>query len=93
MAQRIQIARAWCDECLRDCFQSYDESTGKREHIGPETQDLGKKTEELKARGYQVSHRAGVFTFTLWKAAPLALPLEWQMLIEEHEKIDRFQDW
>lgn len=65
----------------------------QREHIGANTADLGQKSEELKARGYQASHRAGVFTFTLWKAAPLALPLDWQMAIEERESVDIYQDW
>lgn len=90
MAQRIQIARAWCDECLAQCWFAFDEQTRVNEHLG---MDNSKKWEELKAQGYQPAHRGGVYTFTLWKAQPLALPLDWQMAIEERQHIDVNQDW
>jgi len=93
MAHRIQIARAWCDECLSQCFFARDESTGTNQHLGASTSDLGRKSEELKARGFLASHRSGVFTYTLYKSQPLALPLDWQMAIEERESVDQEQDW
>lgn len=66
-----------------DCFQSYDESTGIREHLGPDTQDLARKGQELKNSGYLISHRNGVFTYTLYKDHLHPLPLEWQMSLDE----------
>lgn len=93
MAHRIQIARAWCDECLQDCFFSYDESTGRKEHLGASTTDLGRKSEELKERGFVASHRSGVFTYTRYNSQPLALPLDWQMAGDERESVDVYQDW
>ena len=95
---RIRIARAWCDECLRDCWFSFNENTFEHKHIGI---DISQVWENLKAQGYQVAHRAGVFTFTQWKGsplapcdtAPLALPLDWQMAIEERESVDTYQEW
>lgn len=93
MAHRIQIARAWCDECLSQCFFAHDENTGVNQHLGNSTSDLATKSQELKAKGYYESHRSGVYTYTLYKAAPLALPLEWQMAIEERQLVDVDQDW
>lgn len=92
MAHRIQIARAWCDQCLMDCWHSYDEGTSRKEHLG---ESNAAKWEELQDKGYQVSHRGGVYTFTLYKAQPLALPLDWQMALEsrEPEYVDIEQDW
>lgn len=90
MAHRIQIARAWCDECLANCWHAYDEGTGVRQHLGASN---AAKWEELKAKGYQAKHSGGgAYTFTLWKAAPLALPLEWQILAESKEP-EYVQDW
>jgi hypothetical protein len=89
MAHRIQIARAWCDEHLAQCWHSHDLATGANEHLG---ESNAAKWQELKDKGYQVSHRGGVFTFTLWKAAPLALPLDWQMVRESKEP-EYIQDW
>lgn len=93
MSHRIQIARAWCDACLMQCFFAHDESTGQNQHLGAQTTDLAHKAEELKAKGFRASHRSGVYTYTLWKSAPLALPLDWQMAIEERQYIDVDQDW
>mgnify|MGYP001586841442 CR=1 FL=1 len=93
MAIRIQIARAWCDACLASCYQAYDESTGIRSHVGNTTADLGAYTAPLKERGFYISHRGGVYTATLYKSQPLALPLDWQMAIEERESVDVDQDW
>ena len=89
MTNRVQISRAWCDECLAQCWHAHDESTGRNEHLGNSN---AAKWQELKDKGYQVSHRGGVYTFTLWKAAPLALPLEWQILAESKEP-EYVQDW
>lgn len=92
MANRIQIARAWCDEHLAQCWEAYDEGTGVHEHLGASN---AAKWEELKAKGYQPAHRGGVYTFTLYKAQPLALQLDWQMALKtrEPEYIDIEQDW
>lgn len=90
MTHRIQIARAWCDQCLRDCWFSFDEGTRISEHLG---ESNAEKWNELKSKGYQPRHNGGgAFTFTLWKAAPLALPLEWQILAESKEP-EYVQDW
>ena len=86
---RTRIARSWCDECLDNCWFAFDEQTRVTEHLGDSN---AKKWEELKAQGYQVAHRGGVYTFTQWKAAPLALPLEWQMIAERKEP-EFIQDW
>jgi hypothetical protein len=100
MTHKIHIARAWCDECLRDCFFAYDEATGQNQHVGPESQDLSEKAQELGRKGYKASHRSGVFTYTLYKAAPLALPLDWQFVNDRYEAMDAArqkelleQDW
>lgn len=84
------MARAWCDEHLAQCWETYDEATGVHEHIGLSNAD---KWNKLKAKGYQPKHMGGgVFTFTLWKAAPLTLPPEWQMVRESKEP-EYIQDW
>jgi hypothetical protein len=89
MAHRIQIARAWCDECLDQCWFSYDEASGVNEHLGTSN---ASKWQALKDKGYQIAHSGGgVFTFTLYKAAPL-IPLEWQMVAESREP-EYIQDW
>jgi len=93
MTHRIQIARAWCDECLSECFFAHDESTRANEHLGASTSDLGRKSKELKENGFVASHRSGIFIFTLYKSQPLALPLDWQKAIEERESVDVYQDW
>lgn len=88
------IARAWCDECLMDCFFAYDEATGANEHLGASSSDLANKAADLQSRGYVASHRNRVYTYTLYKAASLAqpLPLEWEMLQEAKEP-EYIQDW
>lgn len=91
MAHRVQISRAWCDECLNQCFFAHDEGTRRNQHLGPNTIDLAHKAEELKAKGYTASHRSGVYTYTMYKAAPL-IPLEWQILAESKEP-EYIQDW
>lgn len=95
MAHTIQMSRAWCDECLRDCWFTFDEQSQVNQHIG---QDNAHAWNTLKAQGYTVKHSGGgAFTFTLWKARPLALPLDWQMAIEERETKEpeylENQDW
>lgn len=90
MAHKIQISRAWCDDDLCQCWFSFDETTRVTEHLGTSN---AAKWDELKAKGYQVKHNGGgVFTFTLWKAAPLAMPFEWQMVRETKEP-EYIQDW
>lgn len=94
MAHRIQISRAWCDECLCNCFHAYDESTGENQHVGNTTYDLGQYTAPLIKRGYLASHRNGVFTYTLYKDHLHPVPLEWQLLAESKEpEYLRDQDW
>ena len=97
MAHKIQIARAWCDQCLMDCWHSCDEGTAEKKHLGEYNAELW---QELTAKGYQVSHRGGVYTFTLYKAAPLAMPLDWQFINDRSEAMDETyqnelinQDW
>jgi hypothetical protein len=95
MANRIQIARAWCDECLGQCWFSFNEQTQAHEHLGDSN---AAKWDELKAQGYQPAHQGGVYTFTLYKAAPLALPLEWQIIadaitLRESKEPEYIQDW
>jgi len=89
MANRIQLARAWCDQCLSDCWFAFNEQTGVNQHLG---ESNAEKWVELKAQGYEPAHRGGVYTFTQWKAAPLALPLEWQMIAESKQP-EYIQDW
>jgi len=94
MAHKIQISRAWCNECLSECFFAFDTATGQSTHVGPDTSDLAHKGAELSAQGYTSSHHGGVYTYTLYKAAPLIpLPLDWQMAMEARETIDIDQEF
>lgn len=89
MAQKIHLSNTWCDEHLARCWQSYNEGTGENKHI-----NYTQETKALPLRGYiYTGHRAGVFTYSLRKSQPLALPLDWQMAIEERESVDEYQDW
>lgn len=91
MAHRIQFSRAWCDDHLAQCYYSHDESTGVNQHVGTSA-DFGRQVAQLQARGYVGSHKGGgVFVYTLYKAAPLALPLEWQIVASKEPEY--IQDW
>lgn len=90
MAHRVQISRAWCNECLSQCWFSYDESSGVNEHLG---ESNATKWKSLKAQGYLAKHNGGgVFTFTLYKDHLHSLPLEWHILAESKEP-EYIQDW
>lgn len=92
MAHKIEFKKAWCDECFADCYFSYDHSTGVSQHIGTGTPALSKALQPLKQQGYYVKHLGhGDYSATIYKAAPLALPLEWQ--IAESKEPEYVQDW
>lgn len=93
---RVQFSKAWCNECFANCYFSYNEQTSETKHIGAGTVNLAQELEPLKKSGYYIKHSGhGDYTATLYKAAPIALPLDWQIaLIETHEPaIDQNQDW
>ena len=94
---QITAARAWCDECFANCYHAYNHNTGQKTHIGPTTADLGAYAEKLTTKGYRAAHKGGgTFTYTLYKSAPLALPLDWQMAIDEQHQTkepEYIQDW
>ena len=76
----IRFSRAWCDDHMKDCFFSYNETTGEHKHVDSYTE----ASADLIAHGfYYAGHRAGVFTYCQRKSAPLAL--DFQMLIDQHE--------
>jgi hypothetical protein len=97
MSEEIVIARAWCKECLRDCFQSYNESTGQHKHIGPDTSDLAAYTADLKSFGFRFGgHRSGTFRFYRYKSQPLVIEaqqLDWLMSMEVKVEAEVEQDW
>ena len=86
LSEEIVIARAWCKECLRDCFQAYNETTGRHTHLGPETTDLVTYTDELKTKGFQYGgHHSGTWKYYRRVNQPLALnthDLDWVMAME-----------
>jgi hypothetical protein len=94
---RIEFSRAWCADCFDDCYWSYNAQTGITRHIGSGTLALAAALNPLKRAGYYISHRGhGDYTATLYKAAPIALPLDWQMamqLADQRETVDQDQDW
>ena len=91
MTQQIIISRAWCDDHLAECLQSYDTGTGKTHHI----EELTAEEARLKEFGYiYTGHNGGQYTYTRRASQPLILPLEWQMAVEaRRETIDIDQDW
>jgi len=91
MANTVVLSRTYCDEHMSECWQSFDEGTGKTACVPSYTEE----TQRLKASGYvYTGHRAGQYTYALRKSTPLALPLAWQMAIEERpEYVDVDQDW
>jgi hypothetical protein len=95
MSHRIVVSRSWCQECLRDCFQAYDEATGRWTHIGPETQDFAAFSAELKERGYYARHEQGsVYSFHRLASRPLPIPDDIVQYIEARgDLIDADQDW
>jgi hypothetical protein len=94
MSQRIVISRIWCNECLQDCFQAFDESTGRWTHLGPETQDFVAYSNELKAQGYYSRHEGGS-TYAFYPLAKHpSIPDDLVRYIEAHsDLIDAEQDW
>jgi len=89
--QKVILSKAYCDDHMGECWQAYDESTMQTRCELSYTE----ASQRLKAQGYvYTGHKAGQYTYTLRKSAPLALPLDWQMAIEERrEYIDVDQDW
>ena len=90
MANTVTLSRAYCENHLAECWQSYDESTRRTRCV-----DYTTETKRLELSGYvYTGHRAGQYTYALRKSAPLALPFDWQMVIEERpEYVDVDQDW
>lgn len=90
MAQTVTITRAYCDDHLAECYQAHDSATGQTKCI-----DYLTETTRLKEQGYiYTGHHAGQYTYALRKSTPLALPIDWQMAIEERpEYVDVDQDW
>jgi len=91
MAQTVTLSRAYCDDHMGECWQAHNEATGKTECVPSYTEE----SQKLKSQGYvYTGHRAGLYTYSLRKSAPLALPLDWQIAIEERpEYVDVYQDW
>jgi len=90
MAQTVTLSRTYCDDHMGECWQAHNEATGKTECI-----DYTTEVKRLELSGYvYTGHRAGLYTYALRKSAPLALPLDWKMAIEERpEYVDVYQDW
>ena len=89
MAQKIVIARAWCDQHLDECLQSYNTGTGQTRHI----EELTAEQNRLEELGYiYTGHESGEFTYTRRTSQPLTLPLDWQMARETKEP-EYIQDW
>lgn len=91
MADQIIISRAYCDDHLGECWQTYNTATMQTRCI-----DYATEKKRLELSGYvYTGHRAGQYTWTLRKSAPLALPLDWQMAIEAREtkEPEYIQDW
>ncbi len=88
MSHQIIVSRSWCKQCLRDCFQAYDESTRTWSHIGPQTIDLADYCHQLQSLGYWVRQRAGVYTFTRFKPVTPESVDPLLAYIDAHE-----QDW
>jgi hypothetical protein len=90
--QKVILTRAYCDDHMGECWQSFNEATQKTECVPSYTEE----SQRLKAKGYiYTGHRAGQYTYALRKSAPLALPLDWQMAIEERQtkEPEYIQDW
>jgi len=94
---RIQFRKAWCNECFANCYWSHNDSTGQAKHVGTGTPALADALEPLRRAGYYISHLGhGDYTATLYKAAPIALPPDWQIalqLADQRENVDTDQDW
>jgi hypothetical protein len=89
MAQQIIITRAWCEEHLAECLQSYDPGTGKTRHV----EDYQAEQKRLAELGYiYTGNHGGQYTYTRRMSQPLSLPLDWQMARESKEP-EYIQDW
>ena len=60
--------------------------------------DMAEALAKLTRAGYSTRHdRHGDYSARLWKAAPIALPIDWQMGLEladqPRETVDQNQDW
>lgn len=89
MAQKIIITRAWCEEHLAECLQSYNESTGKTSHIA----DYTAERKRLAELGYTYTgNHGGQYVYTRRMSQPLALPLDWEMA-RETKQPEYIQDW
>ena len=89
MAQKIIITRAWCEEHMSECLQSYNESTGKTAHV----EDYAAEQKHLAELGYiYTGNRSGQYTYTRRMSQPLALPLDWQMA-QDSKQPEYIQDW
>jgi hypothetical protein len=99
MAEQIVLAQAWCNEHLAQCWHINEHGTTRplcnKESIRPAgAATLGAKMAELKEKGFIISHRYPQYVATRYKSQPLALPIEWQMAIEEQTKETEYiQDW
>jgi hypothetical protein len=101
MAHKIELSKAWCNEHLAQCWHEYDHATQINKSLcNPDSIEpagtiaFAKRTTELKQKGYTISHHYPKYIATLWKAAPLNVSLEWQLLAESKpEYIDVDQDW
>jgi hypothetical protein len=99
--QKITFAPAWCNEHLAQCWHMEENGITRplcsKESIQPAgSAELGAKIEELKEKGYVISHKYPQYIATRYKSQPLTLPLEWQILAEsqtEPEYIDADQEW
>lgn len=90
MAQQIILTRAWCDEHLAECWQSHNTATMQTRCIASYTAEK----QRLEEHGYiYTGHRAGQYTYTLRKSAPLIpLSIDWQMARDTREP-EYVQDW
>lgn len=93
----IEFKRAWCAECWMNCYFSYSSSTGRTTHVG-DSASMAEALAKLTRSGYSTRHDGrGDYSARLWKAAPIALPIDWQMGLEladqPRETVDQNQDW
>jgi hypothetical protein len=95
MANHVIVTRdrVYCDRHIDLCHQAYDDATGLTKCI----EDPAAYGKRLLAMGYYYSgHNHGLYTYTLRKSSPLALPADWQMALEladQRETREIVQDW
>jgi NOL1/NOP2/fmu family ribosome biogenesis protein len=100
MPEQITLARVWCNEHLAQCWHINENGMTRplcsKESIQPAgSATLGAKIAELKEKGFTISHHYPQYVATRYKSQPLALPLDWQMAIEERQtkEPEYIQDW